>query len=149
MREGLKGTSQRVARMYGELFSGVGVDPRSALDAVFEEDGQRGEAVIIRDVDFFSTCEHHLLPFFGRVHIGYIPDGKIAGVSKLVRALEVVSRRLQVQERMTNQLADAIYDVLQPDGAAVVVEAQHLCMSMRGAAPRPLPEEPEDDGIPG
>ncbi len=132
LREGLRGTPGRVARMYAELFSGIGVDPRSALDTIFEEEGHQEGVVIVRDVPFFAMCEHHLLPFFGQAHMGYIPDGKIAGASKLARALEVVARRPQLQERMTSQLADAIYDVLRPDGAAVVIEAEHLCMSMRG-----------------
>ena len=132
LREGLRDTPQRVARMYVELFSGIGVDPRSALDTIFEEEGHQEGVVIVRDVPFFSMCEHHLLPFFGQAHMGYIPDGKIAGASKLARALDVVARQLQLQERMTSQLADAILDVLTPDGAAVVIEAEHLCMSMRG-----------------
>ena len=131
-REGLKDTPQRVARMYAELFSGIGADPRCAVDTIFEEEGTGGNAVIVRDVPFFSMCEHHLLPFFGQAHMGYIPDGKIAGVSKLARALEAVARRPQLQERMTGQLADVIYDVLRPNGAVVVIEAEHLCMSMRG-----------------
>ena len=131
-REGLRDTPKRVARMYSELFSGIGVDPRSALDAVFEDEGHHEEVVIVRDVPFYSMCEHHLVPFFGRAHIGYIPDGKISGASKLARALEVVARRPQLQERMTSQLADAIDEVLKPEGSAVVIEAEHLCMSMRG-----------------
>ena len=131
-REGLRNTPRRVATMCAELFSGIGIDPRSALDTVFEEGGRGEELVIVRDVPFFSTCEHHLLPFFGRAQMGYIPDGRIAGASKLVRALEVIARRPQLQERMTGQLADAIHEVLRPDGVAVVIEAEHLCMSMRG-----------------
>lgn len=131
-REGLKDTPRRVARMYAELFSGVGADPRFAVDTIFEEEGSSDDAVIVRDVPFFSMCEHHLLPFFGQAHMGYIPDGRIAGASKLARALEVIARRPQLQERMTGQLADVIHDVLRPNGAAVIVEARHLCMSMRG-----------------
>ena len=137
-REGLKDTPTRVSRMYSELFSGIGLDPAHAIDAIFgsEEGGpegiEYGGMVVLRDVPFFSTCEHHLLPFFGRVHMGYIPSGRIAGASKLARALDVVARRLQVQERMTNQLADAVFHALDPDGVAVVVEAEHLCMLMRG-----------------
>ena len=131
-REGLKNTPQRVSRMYADLFSGIGIDPHSALDAIFEEEECREEMVIVRDVPFFSMCEHHLLPFFGHAHMGYIPDGKIAGASKLIRTLEVVTHRPQIQERMTGQVADVIQDVLAPDGAAVVIEAEHLCMSMRG-----------------
>ena len=131
LREGLKGTPQRVARMYLELFSGIAVDPRSVIDTLFEEEHPE-EIVILREVPFFSMCEHHLLPFFGQAHMGYIPDGRIAGASKLARALDVVARRPQLQERMTSQLAEAIHDVLRPDGVAVVIEAEHLCMSMRG-----------------
>lgn len=131
-REGLKDTPQRVARMYAELFSGIGVDPRSALDTIFEEDGESGETVIVRDMPFFSLCEHHLLPFHGYAHVGYIPYGKIVGASKMARALEVVARRPQLQERMGTQLAGAIHDVLRPGGTGVVIEAEHFCMSMRG-----------------
>ena len=129
-REGLQGTSQRVARMYLELFSGVGVDPAEAIDAVFEEESH--DPVVMRDVSFYSICEHHLLPFFGQAHLAYIPNGKIAGLSKLVRALEVAARRPQVQERLTGHLADAIFKTLGPYGVAVELEAEHLCMSMRG-----------------
>ena len=131
-REGLLDTPDRVARMYSELFWGIGVDPGSALNATFEEDGHHEDVVTVRDVSFYSMCEHHLLPFFGRVHIGYVPNGKIAGASKLPRTVEVLARRPQLQERMTAQIADTIYDTLRPDGVAVVVEAEHLCMSMRG-----------------
>ncbi len=131
-REGLRDTPRRVAQMYRELFSGIGVDPRSALDTIFEGEDRRDEIVIVRDVPFFSMCEHHMLPFVGTAHMGYLPDGKIAGASKLARALEVVARRLQLQERMTGQVADAIHEVLRPDGAVVIIEAEHLCMSMRG-----------------
>ncbi len=131
-RQGLRDTPQRVARMYAELFSGVGVDPVQAITTVFEEEDSRGDPVIVREVPFFSVCEHHLLPFFGQAHIGYIPEGKIAGASKLVRALEVVGHRPQMQERMTAQMADAIQSALKPDGVAVVIEAEHLCLAMRG-----------------
>ncbi len=131
-REGLKDTPRRVASMYAELFSGIGIDPRSALDTIFEEEQYQEEMVILRNVPFYSMCEHHLLPFSGQAHMGYIPQGRIAGASKLARALEVVARRPQLQERMTSQLVDAIHDVLKPDGSAVVIEAAHLCMSMRG-----------------
>ena len=142
-REGLRATPQRVARMMGELFSGVGLDAAEAIDTIFEltdgdegegesEEGAGGEMVVFRELSFYSMCEHHLLPFFGRAHVGYVPNGRIAGASKLVRALEVVARRPQVQERMTRELADAVYRSLQPDGVAVVLEAEHLCMSMRG-----------------
>ena len=131
-RDGLKDTPRRVARMYEELFSGIDVDPKSVLDTVFDEEMHQEEVVIVRDVPFYSVCEHHLLPFFGKAHMGYVPDGKIAGASKLARVLDVVARQPQLQERMTSQIADAIHEVLRPDGVVVVVEAKHLCMSMRG-----------------
>ncbi len=116
--------------MYQEIFSGVGVDPAQAIDAVFEEESH--DPVVMRDVSFYSVCEHHLLPFFGHAHLAYIPNGKIAGLSKLARALEVAARRPQVQERLTGQLADAIYTTLSPQVVAVKLEAEHLCLAMRG-----------------
>ncbi len=123
--------------MYLELFSGVGADPAQAIDAVFEEGSH--DPVVMRDVSFYSVCEHHLLLFFGHAHLAYIPNGKIAGLSKLVRALEVAARRPQVQERLTGQLADAIYTSLSPQVVAVKLEAEHLCMAMRGVRkPRSL-----------
>jgi len=131
-REGLKDTPRRVAQMYEELFWGLEVEPESALDTIFEEDDPQDQMVVLRDVSFYSICEHHLLPFYGRAHIGYIPHGRIAGASKLARALEVVARRPQLQERITARLADAIQGVLKPDGTGVVIEAEHLCMTMRG-----------------
>ena len=137
-RDGLKETPQRVARMCSELFIGNGVDPVSAIDAIFDfpqggsEGDENGQLVMLRDVPFFSTCEHHLLPFFGRAHMGYVPNGRIAGASKLARALEVVARQLQIQERMTNQLADALYRALDADGVAIITEAEHMCMVARG-----------------
>lgn len=129
-REGLRDTPARVARMYKSLFSGVGLDPQAAIDAVFESDNH--DPVLLENIQFYSVCEHHLLPFFGLAHLAYIPNAKIAGVSKLVRVLEVASHRPQVQERLTSQVADAIFSALKPDGVAVEIEAQHLCMSMRG-----------------
>lgn len=129
-REGLRDTPQRVAKLYREIFDGVGVDPAGAIDTVFEEEHEG--AVILKDVGFFSTCEHHLLPFFGVAQMGYVPRGRVAGASKLVRALDVVSRRPQLQERLTSELADAICKALSPASVAVVVEAEHLCMVMRG-----------------
>ena len=116
--------------MYRELFSGVGEDPEAAIDAVFESDSD--DPVVLGNVPFYSMCEHHLLPFYGQAHLAYIPNGKIAGLSKLVRALEVASKRLQVQERLTGQVADAILSALSPHGVAVEIEAEHFCMSMRG-----------------
>jgi GTP cyclohydrolase I len=116
--------------MYLELFSGVGADPAEAIDAVFEEESH--DPVVMRDVSFYSVCEHHLLPFFGHAHLAYIPNGKIAGLSKLARAVELAARRPQVQERLTGQLADAIYTSLSPQVVAVKLEATHLCLAMRG-----------------
>ena len=116
--------------MYESLFSGVGREPLEAIDAIFEAESH--DPVVLGNIPFYSMCEHHLLPFFGLAHLAYIPNGKIAGLSKLARALEVVSRRLQVQERLTGQVADAIFAALDPDGVAVEVEAEHLCMTMRG-----------------
>jgi GTP cyclohydrolase I len=131
-REGLVETPRRVAEMYAELFVGVDKDAREEL-AVGYELGHR-EMVIVRDIPFYSMCEHHLLPFYGTVHIGYIPDvsGRVVGISKLARVVEIVARRPQIQERMTTQIADAIFDGLKPDGVAIVVKAEHLCMVMRG-----------------
>jgi GTP cyclohydrolase I len=130
-RDGLKRTPERVARMYAELLSGYHADPTKVVnDAIFEV--KYDEMVIVRDVEFYSLCEHHLLPFMGRVHVAYIPDGKILGLSKIPRIVDLFARRLQVQERMTRQIADLIRDLLHPQGVAVVVEALHLCMMMRG-----------------
>ena len=131
-REGLVDTPSRVAEMYAELFVGLGKDPKEEL-AVGYELGHR-EMVIVRDIPFYSMCEHHLLPFYGTVDIGYIPDvsGRVVGISKLARVVEIVARRPQIQERMTTQIADAIFDGLEPAGVAVVVQAEHLCMIMRG-----------------
>ena len=130
-RDGLKRTPERVARMYAELLAGYHVDPSVVVnDAIFEV--KYDEMVIVRDVEFYSLCEHHLLPFMGRVHVAYIPDGKVLGLSKIPRIVDLFARRLQVQERMTRQIADLIRDLLHPQGVAVVVEGLHLCMMMRG-----------------
>jgi len=130
-RDGLKRTPERVARMYSELLSGYHTDPAAVVnDAVF--DIKYDEMVIVRDVEFYSLCEHHILPFMGRVHVAYIPDGKVLGLSKIPRIVDLFARRLQVQERMTRQIADLIRDLLHPQGVGVVVEALHLCMMMRG-----------------
>ena len=131
-REGLVDTPARVAEMYTELFMGLDMDPRKELTVGFEE-GHR-EMVIVRDIPFYSMCEHHLLPFYGVAHIGYIPNasGRVVGASKLARVVEIIAKRPQIQERMTTQIADAIVDGLKPDGVGVIVQAEHLCMIMRG-----------------
>ncbi len=129
-REGLKDTPARVARMYEEITSGSGEDASAQINKVFEECGS--ELVIERDISFSSTCEHHLMPFFGKVHIAYIPSDKVAGLSKLARVVDVCSKRLQLQERLGAQIADAIYDALDPMGVLVVIEAEHTCMTARG-----------------
>jgi GTP cyclohydrolase I len=129
-REGLRETPARVARMYAELFSGLRQDPRQHLRTAFQE--KYDEIVLVRDIAFESMCEHHLLPFMGRAHIGYLPDGRVLGLSKLARVVEVVSHRPQVQERMTEQIADLLEQDLGAKGVAVVVEATHTCMTIRG-----------------
>ena len=131
-RQSLRDTPQRIAEMYAELFSGIDVDPKNELMIGFEEGHH--EMIILRDIPFYSMCEHHLLPFYGVAHVGYIPseDGRVVGVSKLARVVEICARRPQLQERMTRQIADAIFEALHPDGVAVVVRAEHLCMTMRG-----------------
>lgn len=130
-REGLKHTPQRISRMYVELLSGYRTDPVNLVnDALFEV--RYDEMVIVRDIEFYSLCEHHLLPFIGRAHVAYIPDGKVLGLSKIPRIVDMFARRLQVQERMTRQIADFLRDLLQPQGVAVVVEAMHMCSMMRG-----------------
>jgi len=129
-REGLLETPARVARMYAEMFSGLKTDPRIHLQKVFTE--KYDEVVLVRDIDFCSMCEHHLLPFTGKAHVGYLPDGKVVGLSKLARVVEEVARRPQVQERMTEVIADLIESELSARGVAVVLEASHSCMTMRG-----------------
>jgi len=129
-REGLAETPARVARMYEELFRGYGVDPRDVLGVTFDE--KHEELVIVKDIVYYSLCEHHMAPFFGKVHIGYVPSGKIAGLSKFARLVEAVTRRLQVQERITSEIADILDEVLNPHGVMVVVTGEHLCMSARG-----------------
>ena len=129
-REGLAETPARVARMYEEIFAGMEDDPKKYLK-VFDEDNN-DEMVVVRDIPIYSMCEHHLLPFIGKVHIGYIPQGRVVGLSKVARVVETVSRRPQLQERLTNQIADAIEDRLHARGVLVVLEAEHTCMCMRG-----------------
>lgn len=129
-REGLLETPARVTRMYEEIFAGYEVDPREVLGVTFDE--QHEELVMVKDIVYYSQCEHHMAPFFGKAHIGYIPSGKIAGLSKLARLVEAVTRRLQVQERITSQIADIIDEELAPNGVMVVVEGEHLCMCARG-----------------
>jgi GTP cyclohydrolase I len=131
-REGLIDTPRRVAEMYTELFSGISKDPKLELSVGFEE--AHREMVIVRDIPFYSMCEHHLLPFYGVAHVAYIPNqkGRVVGASKLARVVEVVSKRLQLQERMTSNIADDIMEAIKPDGVAVVIQAEHLCMIMRG-----------------
>src|SRR5262245_59491017 len=129
-REGLRDTPARVARMYSELFSGLHKDPTEVLGKTFEQ--KYDEMVVVKDIDFASTCEHHLLPFIGRAHVAYLPQGRIIGLSKLARAVEVLSRRPQVQERMTEELADLLMDQLDARGVGVILEATHTCMTIRG-----------------
>lgn len=132
-REGLLETPQRVARMYEEIFSGLQDDPKNYLK-IFNEQGQHEEMVIVRDIPLYSVCEHHLLPFIGKAHIAYIPKGgQIIGLSKFARIVDCFARRPQVQERLTAQIADFLYDNMKPYGVAVLIEAEHLCMTMRGA----------------
>ncbi|MDM8518575.1 GTP cyclohydrolase I FolE [Anaerolineales bacterium HSG6] len=130
-REGLQRTPNRVARMYDELTAGYHVDPVKLInDALFDVD--YSEMVIVRDIDFYSLCEHHMLPFFGRAHVAYIPQGRVLGLSKIPRIVEMFARRLQVQERMTQQIVDFIEKLLDPYGVAVVIEGTHMCSMMRG-----------------
>ena len=130
-REGLRRTPTRVANMYGELLAGYATDPDSIINgALFHV--KYDEMVLVRDIEFYSMCEHHMLPFIGRAHVAYIPNGTVVGLSKIPRIVDMFARRLQVQERMTRQIADFIRDLLDPQGVAVVVEGLHLCMMMRG-----------------
>ena len=131
-RDGLRDTPARVARAYAEQFSGLQQRPEDVLTTLFDAD--HDEMVLVRDIEVYSTCEHHLVPFYGLAHVGYIPNekGQITGLSKLARLIDIYAKRPQVQERMTSQVADALMDVLEPRGVIVVVEAEHLCMTMRG-----------------
>lgn len=131
-REGLRDTPKRVAKMYKEVFSGLHKDPRELLKKIFVSD-EHEEMVLIKDISFYSMCEHHLLPFYGKAHIAYIPaGGRITGLSKLVRVIEVIARRPQLQERLTSLVADVVMEMLNPKGVVIVVEAEHLCMTIRG-----------------
>ncbi len=131
-RDGLRDTPARVARAYAEQFAGLGQRPENVLTTVF--DAGHDEMVLVRDIEVYATCEHHLLPFFGVTHVGYIPNekGQLTGLSKLARLVDLYARRPQVQERMTSQIADGLMSVLEPSGVIVVIEAEHLCMAMRG-----------------
>ncbi|MCA1058324.1 GTP cyclohydrolase I FolE [Rossellomorea aquimaris] len=130
-REGLLDTPKRVAKMYAEVFSGLDHDPKEYFETIFSEEHE--ELVLVKDIPFYSMCEHHLVPFYGKAHVAYIPrDGRVAGLSKLARAVESVAKRPQLQERITATVADTIMETLLPHGAMVVVEAEHMCMTMRG-----------------
>ena len=129
-REGLVDTPDRISRMYEEIFAGFDMDPKEILSKRFTV--KDSEMVVERDITFYSMCEHHLLPFYGKAHVAYIPDGEVVGISKLARTVEVYARRPQIQERMTGQIADAMMEHLKPKGAIVMIEAEHMCMTMRG-----------------
>ncbi len=129
-RPGLRETPRRIAEAYAELFAGLHQDPLAVLGSGLEESHK--EMVILKNIPFYSLCEHHLLPFHGQAHVGYVPEGRIAGASKIARVVDVLARRPQLQERLTSQVADCIMDGLAPDGVAVVIEAEHLCLTMRG-----------------
>lgn len=142
-REGLLETPHRVAKMYNEIFGGYDIDPANFLKKVFEDDAGIEDfdesnpdynqgMVIVRDIAFYSHCEHHMVPFFGKVHVGYIPGKKVVGLSKIARVVDAYARRLQIQERLTKQIADILWEELDPQGVIVVIEAEHLCMKMRG-----------------
>jgi GTP cyclohydrolase I len=131
-REGLQDTPRRVASAYQEFFSGYGQDPKAVLSATFEEAGDYDDMVLVRNIRFESHCEHHLVPIVGLAHIAYLPGKRVVGLSKLARVVDLYAKRLQIQERLTSQIADAIFEVLQPRGLAVVIDAQHMCMTTRG-----------------
>lgn len=129
-REGLADTPRRIGALYADLFAGLHQDPCQVLSTGFQENHK--EMVILKDIPFYSICEHHFLPFQGRAHVGYVPEGRVVGASKIARAVDILAHRPQIQERLTSQIADCLMDGLAPDGVAVVIEAEHLCMTMRG-----------------
>lgn len=129
-REGLVGTPDRIARMCEEIFGGIGQNAEDVLSVTFH--AENNEMVVEKDITFYSSCEHHLLPFYGKVHIAYVPDSRVVGLSKLARCVEIYARRPQIQEQLTAQIADALMEYLKPKGAAVMIEAEHMCMTMRG-----------------
>ncbi len=131
-REGLLETPARVAKAYRQLFSGYDEDPRAYLEKTFEEVGGYDELVVLRDIRVVSFCEHHMLPFIGKAHVGYLPNNRVVGISKLSRVVNAFSRRLQIQEKLTAEIAEAICDILQPQGVGVMIESEHSCMTMRG-----------------
>ncbi|MEL6966427.1 MAG: GTP cyclohydrolase I FolE [Pseudomonadota bacterium] len=131
-REGLLDTPARVAKAYGELFGGYDEDPIAVLGRTFEEVAGYDDMVVVRDIPFFSHCEHHMVPIIGKAHVGYLPDGRVLGLSKVARVIDIFARRLQTQESLTAQVAHTIQDALEPLGVAVIVEAEHMCMAMRG-----------------
>ena len=131
-REGLAETPGRVARAYRQLFSGYAEDPREYLEKTFEEVGGYDELIVLRDIRVVSFCEHHMLPFLGRAHVGYLPTNRVVGISKLSRVVNAFARRLQIQEKLTADIAEAIQDILKPQGVGVMIEAEHSCMTMRG-----------------
>jgi GTP cyclohydrolase I len=131
-REGLIETPARVARSYKQLFAGYAEDPRAYLEKTFEEVGGYDELIVLRDIRVVSFCEHHMLPFLGRAHVGYLPTNRVVGISKLARVVNGFSRRMQIQEKLTAEIAEAIQEVLQPQGVGVIIEAEHSCMTMRG-----------------
>ena len=130
-REGLRDTPERIADMFEEIFKGLYTNPRELLKSQFVEEKHQ-EMVILRNISFFSMCEHHFLPFFGKAHVGYIPNGRIVGISKIARVVDILARKPQLQERLTSEIADTIFEELKPLGLGVVIEAEHLCMVMRG-----------------
>ena len=129
-REGLQGTPNRISRMYEEIFAGLKETPEEYLKTTFTVDNN--EMVIEKDITFYSMCEHHLLPFYGKAHVAYIPDGKVVGLSKLARTVDIIARKPQIQEKMTAEIADAMMEHLKPKGVLVMIEAEHMCMTMRG-----------------